>query len=704
MAVIYEIIITKAICKNGSKGQYDLYLEWSVNQSPGVLPETSFYALSYLNGDFYEAYLIETEKAGCGCAKAVKRAEGTVEFKVSAARTPETAASYPSVPVPQESYSLIKAEYNGEELEFTWSCGSDPGELCLSPLEEGRDLKRFCLLAGRQAMSIPSKCRGNGWLASFYHKLEGEKKNWISQGISTEYIICGITPVLKSVDMDNKITVLYEVPTSWECVTADHTACCALLRDGEEYYRQPVIKPEKKDGEENTFCLSMEFPDEPFNSRLSAYTLAVYCGSGNTLCTAHRPSSQMPLQIPAVKTEINKEGESVLSWNFEGPEDGFSVLVDGKMEQVAYVRQQTYSFEEVKETTGAVAALYGSRRRRGPWSAPVNFLKKGFYPDQENGALRYMGKKEGTMGVSLGTSLFKNILEKTVVSGPFQLEEKSGNCVLTIDFSSNYTSESLNCFIVELFRHEVIPAGYYRLREILSRICPVPAEEVLTYYCGARKNGLSMELMPGLTLKTETAYYNRQSSPGEPDNNGFIRGAVGEYPVTLTGGLLEMDSLFQHVVGSWAGGANVAYPIPAAGLNDFFYGPVRSPYLRLCYPKSFPDSSRAGTAYAADNICIMALNPSESVPKNLDQTDRAGLLLRGRTSVTLTMNVFVNGGLVSLSPGTTLAGVLSRYGASIRMAQMKRKGPEGLVPVYLGTVGVEQAENLVLLPGDRIEV
>lgn len=734
MAIVHNIRIYRAVLDCDGENGYKLTLGWNLEQSPGQPYTGDIFLLWFEDG---ECQITKKVKLTEGCATRgtvvglIRKPATEVSVKLCCSENPDEAKSFVAVNVPQHSYDQMKAVYDGHTVEVTWSPLPDTsgsGQLTLNSSDKTWPLETKITPGAKSVVLGPSFNKPNGdavWTVSARPCLHGA--GWVSLGVSSPGVdIYAGVAVIKSVDVDvdqSSLTVKYTLPESIKESIETARVFFSIRGGANEYYKTTAYPPTPQ-GTEGIYTQQFLLPNDSrfLLQRLSQLELSISHGGPDSESTGLGSENSISLESPTIVPSIDADGKAGLRWACSGPEDGFEVVVNDLAPENSNEYEKKYDLQQVMDQTVRVAALHGPLQARGPYSRAVPFLQPGFYADfsdpNKPGLLRYMRRASGISTIALHGKLFEEDSSASLEDGPFNVEKVGTGYELNIDFTKDFTLEKLNDLIAKLFVSKIIPVAYYRLRNLITRLCPLEGKLVLPYYCAAERNGMRLDLRPGFLLKIETAHYVKQGNQVSSDNNGFVRGATSEYSVTLATNAqnntaLEMDSLFEYICGVWgATGVTNNYPYPVSGLMDFFSSPLRSAYYRLRYPTAFCDNSTPEELNFSKNICLVAIRPDEKMPNELNNRAVPCLLLRGRTSVTVHIQVMVNNTPVYVALGTTLGSLLQRYAAnpdSVKMYRrtgLEKNGQTDCLPVYLGEAAREKVftDALVLLSGDKIEV
>ena len=289
------------------------------------------------------------------------------------------------------------------------------------------------------------------------------------------------------------------------------------------------------------------------------------------------------------------------------------------------------------------------------------------------------------------------------------------------------------------------PAGIATVQQAVGRMMPQTYAETLYYNYGFVGDEGYCDLRPGTVLRAEYEGYQYVGA-NERDAgylNGYVTSAVAEYAITTyLGGGAELSGL-DSFIGQIAAAGGVSVPTPnsdsggamqgGGGVIDSFYPQFRRPFLRLLYPSTFQSQNSQGTAYPQSNALLLAgssFSVLNAATKNIRDTglpgaDVALLYFRGRTSLSASIDVWLNGSQRRVPIATTLAGLLETTAArpaamDLPVSNVGMNRASGVAvtqeaatlalgsgnPVQLGWVPDASAARLALplLHGDRVDV
>lgn len=603
------------------------------------------------------------------------------------------------IPVITGIYDNISGTYDGVNFCITWE---NPSPKILTQLQFKDNNSIFTSKSGKKYIEFSrplidfSKDEALSFTLYSYWDTQYENTavKCISKGIaSPETDVFTSTAVLKSVSLnEGTLSIFFTLPDS---LAQTNPKCRAdLILNGQtlaSFEKLPITK------NTTNYSAQILIPDK-FKAILSKISLRLYISSAiDTLIDSR--DNIVSLGKPSVTTTI--DGINAAANFLLDTADAFYVLTDGETEEkLIYTNSETYSQESVinKEVKAAPAFIKSeSVIVKGIYSESVPFFKKGFYASETN--IKYLNTSNAdSVVIPINEVIMPAGFLDTIEEAAFKLENNEAGSVLTITYSNEKKKVDLSSFINKLLNANISPYGYYKIRDLLARLTPCEYSDRIFFYCSAEQRMLSNELMPGFTLKIETAHFNRQTSAESKADNGFIKGPVSEYDINFNGTDLEFNSCFDYVSGSWTS-ALIDSNTDFGGLIDMFFSNFQSPYYRIIYPSAYFLSSRFPKTDDDDGqIKICTAMPNEEV------SSINTVKFRGRTAITTEITITVNQQLIKIPLGTTLESLKARYGTS-QISMRRQTGLGSLLPVYFteNTVGTYNFDkNFYLLAGDDI--
>lgn len=699
-------------------GTYQIDLTWEFSQGPGAAYMGPFWAVLHFNGQekLYPIELFSLENHH-GCAKNIVIQELNPIYHVSITASETILTPCPKISLTFRTYSDLKAVYDGSELSISFTPAGDvkAGELNLSSPTGGPSVrKRLDAYLRHQILPLAGIDYGDCWslkitIAAYAGAISmGPVKEILtmySQSVSLREI--GVT--------DGAVTVKSELD-DFAFQNRDKLYLrYALLRDGSEHFLSGPYQ--LKDEQETMVYHSFSVEDKQLFSLLGECELAVYIGSGAALNKTRSQGNTAPLFTPELSLAYRGKG-AVLSWENRLCR-GFRLQVGNSSQTVYGNSLELADISEQMDCSVSAAALHANCT--GPESGRIPLFTPAYYPGKDNSLTLYTEEfGKSLLTLKLPGELFVTPLEEPVASPPYTLEKKEDGYYLTAERQDQAAVKVvLPVFLKGLQDAGITASGFYQLRQVIARaVCTEPGNML---YClnGTERLSRRADLFPGSCLHVETEAYHQQTASAS-DDSGYIRGSSSDYWITLSKEgereTLEFDSNFDTVMGSWLK-SEKEEPFPSiGGLIDLFCYDVRLPYARILYPGGFHASNRMGTMYKSDNIYITAASKNILLPSDyltLEEGDMNYIVLRGRSAVTLNISVLFDGSPLLVPLGTTLGGLMRRFGyergeviGQGRPPLKRRVGTPGmgLMEIRLGWACDETfADMLPLLPGDVIE-
>jgi hypothetical protein len=331
--------------------------------------------------------------------------------------------------------------------------------------------------------------------------------------------------------------------------------------------------------------------------------------------------------------------------------------------------------------------------KRGP-EVKITAFKEGFY--EGNAGLIYKNKTFSAQSVSfkLPKGAFDTNPSAAVIEGVFKLE----NDLITVTADQPPRADFTK-WIGKLFENKLKTEGYYAIRDIMARILAITNEERLWYMSGINAaTPKRADVMPGMTIRIESAQYMPQTSPTADDLAGYTPQSGIDYNVGLNGGFLTVNPFLNKAMGYFAfplkPGARPTF-ITGGGGIDFFNINMKYPYWVLQYPNQFPESGDLSSMYTNSNTTLFAVTK----PTDALNNTQYHMVFRARSTVSLMLTVHVNNSPRFVPVGSTVEDLLSFLGCYGRKPKLYRNtGLGGKAEMFWF------GEETYLLNGDCIEV
>lgn len=417
-----------------------------------------------------------------------------------------------------------------------------------------------------------------------------------------------------------------------------------------------------------------------------------------------------------------------VEWEYQGEyEPDFFVTDSGTK---IYGREYTITYKEAENFKIAAGFYVNGKTARGSFAELTGLFQEGYYPvlqDDKTMALIYhqadMSEKSVTQ--QFDCRLFHTEPEFPVVFGGISLKKQEGSYFLSTDTESVLSIKDYKDFLKKIGGN-ITPYGFYLVTEALARMSYQKFDDMPYIFFGYEKKSRICDLRPGSILEVQTELYMPQENPDIDDGAGFVSTFCTEYDVSFpmdeNGTFLEFNSFADGFadamnVSFGAGDDNVVF---GGGPGDFLIPKMRQPFYRIMYPAQLPDSSLPENGYPSDHVILLAadtygslLEATESVlsdSSNVNHLSIPVLMFRGRSTMTASIRIVVNGETRKVPAGITLGKVLQQLGIYYRKKavydtlRIYRRSPSGKkVPVYKEWTECRM-EDLVMAMGDRIEV
>jgi hypothetical protein len=629
--------------------------------------------------------------------------------------SPETICPY-TFPIVTDLYSGVTGGFCGNELSVKWNnfvTRSVVTQLQFETTYEvytSGDNSNYMDIKLPPALYMPDTIKSFRLSSLIYVSYGGDKTKYPSFGIKSS-VISFYTSQLKLVQAGETISgnthalaVSFTLPPVY---VSDNMpkVYAEFYKDGRLLYitdRMSIAKPQS-----GTVCnVSIAVPQE-INNILYETELILYLCSPEIATSGQTIYSKISLERPVLfydtdgikaRVDFNNSNADFYFLNIDGDETKcYNDYIMGNFGD--------YNNKVIK---AAPAFLAYKDTIKGLYSEPVTFTKEFFAVSDTN--VLYNGRNLDNKIISfeINTEIYAEHLSAEIVNSPYKLTPAPSKAeyMFSIDIANDalFTADNLSKFITAIFSAKksdetdniITPYGYYKLRDLIGRYSPCSFADLLGFYCGAAV--LSNELLPGFVLKVEAEYYNQQSSQYSDNDNGFVKGAVSEYTVSLNGNNIEFNSCLSNILGTWTSQL-FSDTMDFGGLIDLFFDKFKSSYYQVVYPSSFFDSNHGASNQSVNNTCIVSVSP-DKLPVDISAKP---VFFRGRTSVTTEITVIINENPVNIPLGTTLAKLSAKYG-NAKFEVKRQDGSGNAIPVYFTGDASAAYNNFFLFLGDVISI
>jgi len=413
----------------------------------------------------------------------------------------------------------------------------------------------------------------------------------------------------------------------------------------------------------------------------------------------------IPLASPKLTTDFS-DGKLTLFWenspsafNCTGYELAFGtkILEDN-------VCGNSYKFKETADNfMDEKIKLTPKYSKKLGISAETIAFREGIYCT--NGVLSYRKNSYKSKGFDfmLPESAFKEF-SGAESKGDFRLEKTNDGYKVTVSSDSPKRDDYTN-WITALFNNTLKPSGYYKIRDVISRLSAISEKDRLWYMAGIGDSKLPKcaDILPGMTIRVETAHYMPQTSQTASNLAGYTPGNTSDYTVGLTEEYLDVSFSLGNIMGHFAysgqpADGNLLYA--AGGGLDFFNEKMKQPFWVLKYPSAFPSSENLSNLYDTSNPAIFAMDKWDGTTKEPDSDAQTHMVFRMRSTMTLMQTVFVNKTPRLVPVGITALGLMASLGCEKNAFRLYRNtGLGSTVEVFWF-----DAAGMLLMNGDHLDL
>lgn len=723
--VIHKVTLKKVLVeKRGTEKQYKITIRWELLQGAGSVYMGPFFLAVMALGKttYHEITMMENSNTQGHVEKVTLDENISYTAGISINREKNFPLEFDEITITGNVYKNVMVEYDGKHIVMDFnppSCSHlFTGEITIKPMMAPSQLHEADHNATRLRLGVEPEDYESDGKVNFSIRPTCKK---ISFGPPTEdFILFTGHPELKSMDKKDK-------GLNIECILSDNvfsrrkssgcTLKAALWRDGKEIW---LSNPHLIKGENQPTITFLATSVTPLPHCLDGCSLALYVCTGNTLNKA------MTLDAPRLffpKPRVHFKGKgATVTW--EGKPWGQYSIKVGENAPVD-VTGCSYDIASIPTTNCHVSVACTNGGMRGPYSDEVSLFLPGYYPlEKENKKCLHLcleSYNQEELKLNAGSNVLESYTAAIEVL-PFKLEKNSDNTyLLTIKKNDDSSSkDTFNRFMEKLFEAKLTVEGYYRVRQLVARCGLFDQEQTLDFLNGLEKGKRMMDIFPGACLKIETATFQPTLSE-TVDDHGYIRASTESYWISLGNNekgesVLSYNENLEQVMGGWdestAGGGNTLPGI--GGLMDLFCKSVRMPYARIYYPEAFHPSQKASTYYISDNITIAVSDDYFKFPKTIEDLQKSDLkcvILRGRSMISLSVRILVDGRQEIVPLGTRLGDLASRMGlltAVNRLRLWRETGCcERVSPaevIFDWAKDKPLADKIFLLPGDIIQI
>lgn len=612
-------------------------------------------------------------------------------------------------------YKNISGYYDGRLLTLAWEIDktSTPQGDCFLTYGNGCSCVNT-IYPGRGMAKLDGICFGEGkvFTAQAYSVSDEGASRGPKSGELTFYTAPPFIGDVEIKDGDNgaDITVVFtSLHDDFEKVSLIFSA------NGEAVYEtQPADVLAEK--EANTYSVTVHI-DAACLTRNELDKCRVSCAyiNGNAKTLLSGTGSEMALAEPGITAEDIQNGKAVMRISYpEGIAVSGFELSDGNV-----VYGDVYTVDPAAEAMSARPLLNrNGAKRQGVSSKPASGFIQGYYLSAD-GSLIYRSTGFSEVGVThtWNEELFKTPPAEEIVSGVLSLKGESGKYTLTVTGPQNLSIDDYNGFIDKI-KDTVTSSGFFALSDAILRLSPQAINDTSYLFCAYSPSNRLSDIRPGMRLTANTAIYMPQYDPGVDDAQGFVStNNVGwNFIFDSDSGFLEPDLFIGKIAkymeqNSLNTDTTATY---ASGIADFMSLPFRQPYYRILFPSSLKHTVETEDPFPHENTVIMASESYGAIQEkcktiadnssNLTDSNLPLMIFRGRSALSLSIPVQINGNICYVPVGCTASQALAMHGigggALVKM--LREDGDRIPRPIFAGE-GAD-LEKIVLIPGDRLGV
>lgn len=486
--------------------------------------------------------------------------------------------------------------------------------------------------------------------------------------------------------------------------------------------RYLALDIEKKEGaQEGTFAISAEDAAEADNEGIF---LKVQKGAVLSLASLmERPIMETPL----MKSEYLDKTQWVCHLQ-ESPYGRYRALICKTDESLVTENFTGRKFATDWDGVKSVKIACQSHNSIGPYTEEI-LMERPLY--QWNSVLLCRDTLPGdgqTGDISLELELSQ--FEGSITQGAFSLgvaqsseqETDTVKAVLTLSSSVWETEEEKRetlkqdylAFLKLAAERITSQTDMERLMQAIGDVMPMLPEEMLWYQGGCLDHFCLLKKDMGVRVTYGQYHIVEDRSGGDLQYyNGFAGSSTEDYFLIRRGENLTFEPFLYLLANSgyMCGLQQPSYGHTAveggAGILDFHYGELFSPWLALYYPDSVVRLDMQGAQKAKDNECLTAAESLQYLLAGIGDLHEKGyaehmysMHMRGRAHFSPLIRIWINGEKKYVVLGTQLADIMTEQETECEEMIIRRRGA-----VYTaGILGKEALLQLPLMHEDEVEV
>lgn len=704
--VISDISIDSVTVSQGDGGKYKISLMWEINGSASASYKGD-YDICLIDGKDE----IETQTAeGVTCSAEVTFDKLTKDKPYSVlVRAPKDTGGVESdkEPIITDHYEGFSGVFDGKTLSLAWKTDTVivPEGTCKIKAGNGYD-SGYIVYPGSERAVFDIAC-GRAFTVqacSTKGDSQGPESDTLTFYTAPPFITDAAVTSGKS---GRDITVKF---------TSEHgdikTVSLVLSMNGEKVYESAPAAVSKPDSEYSvTVTIGVS---EPVYGEIDKCTVSCVYVNGSAKSALCGDGSEMPLARPSVNAVDVQGGKAVMRIAY--PES--AAALGFELSDKSVVSGNTYTVDLTAQTP-AIRPRFdrNGTARLGVSSEDAPGFIPGYYVS--GGGLIYRGAdfSKDKVTHTWSEELFKTPPEATIEIGALKLEHGENGYTLTISNEKNLILADYNDFINEI-KDKTTPYGFYALTDVILRIAPQAFADTPYLLCAHNPDDRFTDIRPGMRLTANTALYMMQPDSKLENVEGFVstNNAGWSFVLNSDGTFLEPDLYIGQMAkysenSSLDGATKVIF---ASGAADFTRPALHQPYYRILFPLYPEPPLPTEDPFPAENTVIMtsesygeildACKAVKDSSANINSLNIPLIIFRGRSALSLSVPVQINGDLCYVPVGCSVKQALGMHGYGCGASVKILREDDGGVPHPVFADTVEDLGNLVLISGDRLEV
>lgn len=713
--VINLINITSVVVERDNDGKYKIELTWQIDGNPARLYPGNYDICLLNQNEEIETKTVVSEN-NYATVTFTKITDDTKYYIIVKVSQGKNEVKSPRVSLIIDYYKGFSGSYDGKILSLAWELDKMriPEGCCSVTADNGYEII-YTIYPGGERTVIDGVCFRAG------RKLT--VKVWsmssVCQGPYSEELTFYTAPPfitrVENAEGNGGADITVYFTTIHEDI---ETVALVFSVNGEVVYETKPVTV-SLDKEENVYSVTAHIDSLVLsNDEIEKSTISCAYINGNAKTMISGEGSSMPLARPTVKAEDIQSGKAVMRISYphniaaRGFEPAGGNIVCG----------DTY-IADPADTAMVVYPRFDKNgiKRKGVPSKPASGFIQGYYLSADERMIyRNTGFAENTVTHIWNEELFKIPPAEPIVSGAISLICENGRYTLALETTDSLSLKDYDGFM-DIIKDNVTPSGFFALNDAILRMSPQALDDTPYLFCAYNpKTGLS-DIRPGMKLTANTAVYMPQYNSYFENAQGFVStNNIGWcFIFDKDSGFLEPDLFIGKMAKymdweslNWKTLNPDMHITYASGVADFMSPSFRQPYYRILFPSSLMSSVEPENPFPSNNTVILAaesygavLDACEAVgkdPNNINRLNVPMMIFRGRSVLSLSVPVQINGNICYVPVGCNASQALNMYGIGSTVKMMREDDNHIPRPVFSDKDA--DLGKTVLIPGDRLEV